>query len=227
MKLGAKKMEIKNDLIGRFRERGGDIYLALVHFPVTNKLGEIVTTSVTNMDVHDIARSCRSFGISRYFIVTPIQRQHQLLQRILGYWETDHANNFNPDRFIAINRVQLVNSIDESLEFIKNEQNGVSPLIVTTSAVRGERKASSFIPVLQQSMLDRKPILLLFGTGFGLAKEVMERADFFLNPIDGMSEDGYNHLSVRSAVAIYCEKLKQGIEAVLSGQEIESESLAK
>jgi hypothetical protein len=58
-------------------------------------------------------------------------------------------------------------------------------------------------------MLDNKPILLLFGTGWGLSDSLTNEADFKLEPIFGKALDGYNHLSVRSAVAIYCDRLRR------------------
>ena len=61
------------------------IYLGLVHHPINNKRGDVVTTSVTNLDIHDIARSCRTFGMKKYFIVTPLKAQHGLVKRILGH----------------------------------------------------------------------------------------------------------------------------------------------
>ncbi|SVE60327.1 uncharacterized protein METZ01_LOCUS513181, partial [marine metagenome] len=33
-----------------------DVHLALVHYPVYNKNGETITSSVTTLDVHDILR---------------------------------------------------------------------------------------------------------------------------------------------------------------------------
>jgi len=48
--------------------------------------------------------------------------------------------------------------------------------------------------------------LLLFGTGWGLLKEDMEKADYILKPIYGFGE--YNHLSVRSAAAIILDRLR-------------------
>ena len=44
------------------------IYVALVHYPVYNKNDEIVATSVTNFDIHDISRTCRTYDIKKYFI---------------------------------------------------------------------------------------------------------------------------------------------------------------
>jgi tRNA (guanine37-N1)-methyltransferase len=45
---------------------------------------------------------------------------------------------------------------------------------------------------------------MLFGTGQGLSQSLIERCDYLLLPIDGFSE--FNHLSVRSAVAIVLDR---------------------
>ena len=41
-----------------------DIYLALLHYPVYDKGHKVVTTSITNMDIHDIARSARTYNLA-------------------------------------------------------------------------------------------------------------------------------------------------------------------
>ena len=50
-----------------------------------------------------------------------------------------------------------------------------------------------------------EPILLLFGTGWGLEKNILNEADYVLDPIEGFGE--YNHLPVRAAVAIILDRL--------------------
>jgi hypothetical protein len=45
----------------------------------------------------------------------------------------------------------------------------------------------------------------MFGTGWGMSQELLDRADIFLDPINGPKE--YNHLSVRSACAIMLDRL--------------------
>ena len=40
----------------------GDLYVALLHHPVYDKNGAVVTTAVTNMDVHDFGRLARTYG---------------------------------------------------------------------------------------------------------------------------------------------------------------------
>jgi hypothetical protein len=50
--------------------------------------------------------------------------------------------------------------------------------------------------------------LLLLGTGWGLAAEVLDRVDDVLEPIAGAGP--YNHLSVRAAAAIMLDRLRNG-----------------
>lgn len=57
-----------------------------------------------------------------------------------------------------------------------------------------------------------KPLLLVFGTGWGLTPQVVDKADLRLPPIacdpafEG-KETRYNHLSVRAAIAIVLDRL--------------------
>lgn len=181
------------------------IYLALVHHPIRNKRDELVTTSVTNLDIHDISRSCRTFGIQKYYIVTPLEAQHKLVNRILGHWEGDVASAYNPDRQDALGIAQLVNSIDDAVTEIEKSE-GEKPLIVATGANFKESDGDSE-HLLAHIKKQNKPCLVLFGTGWGLHQTVLDRTDYFLGPIFGYAPDGYNHLSVRSAVAIYLSQL--------------------
>jgi hypothetical protein len=56
-------------------------------------------------------------------------------------------------------------------------------------------------------MLDGNPdpIVLAFGTAWGLSPAFMAEADFVLEPLAGSGD--YNHLSVRSAAAIILDRL--------------------
>lgn len=184
-------------------------YLGLVHGPVNNKRGMEITTSVTNLDVHDIARSCRTFGFKGYHIITPIKKQHEMVGRLLGHWETDHGTEYNPDRHDALSFVQISDTIEQTIEKIE-EIEGVRPLVVVTGAnfKKYEGKEGRLVELLR---LDKRPMLLLFGTGWGLTASVTDSADFRLEPIFGSSVDGYNHLSVRSAVAIYCDRIARSL----------------
>ncbi|MFZ8932668.1 MAG: RNA methyltransferase [Bacteriovoracaceae bacterium] len=182
-----------------------EVYLGLVHYPIKNKTGDIVTTSVTNMDIHDISRSCRTFGIEKYFIISPLQAQKSLVNRILGHWDSDNASVYNPDRKDALSVALFVESLELAIDEIE-KRSGKRPLITVTAANMVEDHGC-IKDMKLKAEIDNRPILLLFGTGWGLAPEVIDMADFKLGPIYGRSDDGFNHLSVRSAVAIYLSQL--------------------
>jgi hypothetical protein len=184
-----------------------NLYVGLVHFPIKNKRGEVVTTSVTNLDIHDISRAANTFGYQRYFLITPIKKQQQLVGRILGHWEGDEGNLYNPDRSDALKIAHITSSLSESLEIIK-EIEGQDPLIVVTTALKISADGGPN-ELAQKLMIDKRPMLLLFGTGWGLTEEVMDMAHFRLEPIWGANSEGYNHLSVRSAAAIYFDRIEQ------------------
>lgn len=184
---------------------GQNLYIGLVHHPIIDKRGETITTSVTNLDVHDIARTARTFGFSGYFIITPVELQQALIGRILGHWEGDHGTSYNPDRQSALSFSKVASSIEKAVSTIE-QTHGKKPIVVVTGAnfkeYHGDEKALRDFVVKE-----KRPMLLLFGTGWGLHPSVVEGAEFKLTPIFGKAEDGYNHLSVRSAVAIYCDRI--------------------
>lgn len=182
--------------------RKPNLYLGLVHYPVYDRNMRTVTTSVTNLDIHDIARSCLSFGVKKYFLITPVESQHQIIRRITSFWKTEVAKSYNPDRNVALQVIEICHSIDLAKMWIKN-QEGSDPIVITTTARAQENQLcfSDFLNVYQKN----KPILLLFGTGNGLVSEIHDQADFVLEPIIGVSD--YNHLSVRSAVAIILDRI--------------------
>ncbi len=182
-----------------------NIYLGLVHHPIKNKLGELVTTSVTNLDIHDISRSCRTFGVKKYFIVTPFDAQRELVDSILGHWEQDHANAFNPDRQDALAIARAVDSIETAIAQI-TEIEGKRPLIAVTGA-NFESFDGDVKELTKKLEVLNMPCFLLFGTGWGLHPIALEKAEFKLSPIISKNSDGYNHLSVRSAVAIYLDRM--------------------
>lgn len=182
------------------------LYLGLVHYPVKNKKGDEIVTSVTNLDIHDIARSARTFGVKKYFIITPLTAQHQLVNRILEHWKKDQSNIYNPDRYDALTTVQLSQSLDDARQEVCR-QEGVDPLIAVTGANFKEYSGDAK-RLKKKILLDNIPLFLLFGTGWGLSASITEQADYKLSPISGCAPDGHNHLSVRSAVAIYLDRIQ-------------------
>jgi hypothetical protein len=185
------------------------VYIALLHTPVVNRNGAIVTTSVTNMDIHDISRSARTFGVQGYFLVTPIQDQHELVGRILSHWRSDRSKSYHPDRVEAVSLVQLANSFEEVKAKILAE-HGEYPEVVLTDArpLPNSVSYADYRRELSDPNRPKKPVILVFGTGWGVSDVFYPEVHRILAPVYGPEGvEGYNHLSVRSAVAIILDRL--------------------
>lgn len=186
-----------------------DIFLALVHFPVLNRRGEVVATALTNVDIHDLARSGRTFGASGVYIVTPVDLQLRMIEEVLGHW-TQGQGSSHERRAEAMRRVRGVPSLQQAAQDIETI-TGQRPITAVTGAqMKGPN--TDFSKLRHRLRQDGPPLLLVFGTGWGLAPEVLDSADLRLPPIAIDPErlgDGapYNHLSVRAAVAIALDRL--------------------
>ncbi|MBF0481323.1 MAG: tRNA (guanosine(37)-N1)-methyltransferase TrmD [Desulfovibrionaceae bacterium] len=179
---------------------GRNLYVALVHYPVVNKNGETLTTSLTNLDIHDIARVCRSYGLGGYTIVTPLADQRELARRIAGHWTHGPGKAANPDRGDALSLVSTAASVEEAVQAIAGEC-GRAPRLVATSA-KGPGDAT---PESVRAWLGEGPVLLLLGTASGLSPGTYEKTSGRLRPIRFL--DGYNHLSVRTACAVTVDRI--------------------
>lgn len=183
-----------------------DLYLALVHWPVYDKNGAVVTTAVTNMDVHDIGRTSRTFGVRGFYVCTPVATLQRLVDRIIRHWEVGPGATYNPNRKDALSLVRQAPELDAAIAEIERE-TGTMPRVVATSARGGENRLT-FPDLRARLAADGPPELLVFGTGWGLTETVLDRCDGILEPVHGVS--GYNHLSVRSAAAIILDRLRHG-----------------
>jgi hypothetical protein len=179
------------------------VYIGLVHYPIYNKQGTIITTAVTNFDVHDIARTARTYNIVKYFIIHPLESQAALVREILDYWRQGFGGQYNPDRKEAFQIIQLIPDIKQACAAI-TELEGQPPLIVTTDA-RTYPNSVAYGQLRETITRGDSPVLLLFGTGWGIEESVMKQFHYILDPIHGGGE--YNHLPVRSAVAIILDRL--------------------
>ena len=181
-----------------------NLAIALLHYPVYNKLGDVVTTALTNLDLHDIARSSRTFGLERFYIVTPSADQRALAQRIAGHWQDGWGATYNPDRRQALETVRVCVTLSEAVEDYQTGFREPVRTVITGAAPRpGSITCRQFRQMLDES---DSPYLLLLGTGWGLTEECFQAADHILEPIAGTGT--YNHLSVRSAAAIMLDRLR-------------------
>jgi len=185
------------------------VSIALVHYPVLDGRGEIVTTAVTNLDVHDLARSARTYGARDYFLVHPIAAQRELVARIHEHWTSGSSGQRIPDRREALSVLRVVVSLEDAIEAM----GGRARVEVWVTAARPAERVMSFREARERlEGTDESPVLVVFGTGWGLASGVLDAADRRVAPIRAERDDGYNHLSVRSACAITLDRLLGGRE---------------
>ena len=178
------------------------IYVALIHYPVINKNADIITSAITNLDLHDISRAAKTYGVKRYYVVTPLADQITLAKRIISHWTNGAGAAYNPMRRSALELIRIKESLDEVADHIYGIE-GKHPRTIATCA----RKQSAAISYekLRSLIKDEKPYLLVFGTAWGLAEETINSADYVLEHVAGVT--AYNHLSVRSAAAIILDRM--------------------
>jgi hypothetical protein len=183
-----------------------ELYIALVHHPVTNKKGETVATAVTNLDIHDLARTARTYGVAGYLIVTPIAQQRSLVNRIVTHWQDGEGTRYNPARSKAFDIVSVVPDIEAAIHQIQ-ATTGERPTTVVTGAHLKEN-CLPYEGLRKRLQCDDGPCLLLFGTGWGLTRDCIEACDYRLPGINAADPSvTYNHLPVRAAVAIILDRL--------------------
>ena len=180
-----------------------ELYVALMHYPVVNKNGNIITSAVTNLDLHDIARAAKTYGAKAFYVVTPLKDQQELVMKLLSHWINGAGTNCNKVRGEALGLAKISENLDEVKTEIK-KQTGRAPKTVVTSAKKNMRNIS--FDSLRQNLKEGNPYLLLFGTAWGFSEQFISDADHVLSPI--MADSDYNHLSVRSAVSIVLDRLK-------------------
>jgi len=183
--------------------RNAKVYIALLHHPMYNKRMDIVTTSVTNLDLHDIARAARTYKADGFYVVHPAPNQQQLIGDILSYWQEGYGGSYNPDRreaFAILHRKEDLAQVVAEIE----AQTGSRVVTVATDARRYPQTVS-YRWLKEKIFSENQVFLLLFGTGWGMEQTLMEKCDYILEPIAPDSD--YNHLSVRSAVSIIIDRL--------------------
>jgi tRNA (guanine37-N1)-methyltransferase len=179
------------------------LYIGLLHYPVYNKNGQKIASAITNFDLHDMSRLARTYGVKSLLVITPLDDQQKLAERILHHWTNGYGSKYNRDRKEAIELIDIVRSLDEAIEKIR-ELEGESPLLVATDAAKQDKGVITF-PRTIEILNSEKVVFILFGTAWGLHEEIINMADFILEPIEGKNE--YNHLSVRTAAGIILDRL--------------------
>lgn len=173
--------------------------IALLHHPVLDRRGAVVTSAVTNLDIHDLARLATTYGLCRYYIVTPAIEQQVLVDRMARHWQEGFGASYNPDRRRAFDCLQVVDSFDAALADWRALNDGQGVAILT-----GARHEDGIDYRAAARLAMQQPVLLVFGTGHGLAPELYTTERPRLDPVRA---GRYNHLSVRTAAAVVLDRL--------------------
>lgn len=181
----------------------GGAYVMEVHYPVLDKRGEKSSTAITGMDLHDIARACRTYGIKKYLLVTPIAQQREMAKRIAGHWTSGWGADYNPDRREAFSTLKIFASVQKALAWAEEKEK--KPVFKIATTAKRHEGAQHWLTLKREILRRDHSPLFIFGTGWGLHDEVMDMADAVMTPIIG-GKDGWNHLSVRSAVSITLDR---------------------
>lgn len=184
-------------------ERARKVYLALLHYPVLDKHGDIVVSSVFSPDVHDLGRLAVSYNLGGCFIVNPVEAQKEFVKRITGHWLEGFGAVYNKKRSRALNTIRIMSDYSEVVETIEME-TGETVRSVGTTAMN-HTGAIGFSDLREQIMIGDKATLIIFGTGWGMHISFLENLEEILQPVLGVA--GYNHLSVRSAASIIIDRL--------------------
>jgi len=178
-------------------------YIGLLHYPVYNKSGEIIVSAITNLDLHDLARLARTYGAERVYVINPLTDQQDLARRIRAHWLGGHGASYNRDRSEAMALLSVVPTLSEAVAEIR-EKAGTAPIRIATDAGNHKGRTVPY-PFVREMVMSDKAVIVLFGTAWGIAEEIIRDVDYLLEPIMGVSE--YNHLSVRAAAAITLDRL--------------------
>jgi len=181
----------------------GNLYAGILHYPVRNADGKIVATALTGLDLHDIARSAKTFELAQYYVMTPLTSQRRIAKRMVAYWRDPGAKASN--RAEALKNVQVAATLEDSLADIHSRETE-RPLLIATSARSVSMPLIGYEDLRRGIEFDPQPVYLLFGTGWGIADELLKKFDYVLPPVVGPGD--FNHLSVRAAAAIIFDRLR-------------------
>jgi hypothetical protein len=167
-----------------------------------NKNGEVIASAVTNLDIHDISRAAKTYGINPFYVVTPLEDQKTLVNAIVSHWTNGPGADYNASRKAALDLVRVEESLDAAIDHIVDFGHG-RPKVVATCARYFEKSIG--YDDLRGKLKSGDPFLLVLGTAWGLADQFLDCADYVLAPVRGTAD--YNHLSVRCAAAVIFDRL--------------------
>ncbi|MBF0572636.1 MAG: RNA methyltransferase [Desulfamplus sp.] len=187
-----------------------NLYVALIHYPVSNKIGSTIASALTTIDMHDIARASMTFGVKGFYVITPLMDQQVLAHEVIQHWTDGIGGELNPFRKKALELIRVVSTFEDAVMEIEAERN--EPVIaIATSAIENNSVNKNIITTqeLYKKITSNESYLIAFGTAWGMTHSFIQNCDFILEPIYGTT--GYNHLSVRSAASIILDRISRNL----------------
>jgi hypothetical protein len=179
-----------------------NVSIAVIHYPAYDKNGNIVATSLNNVELHDLARTCMTFETDLCYIVSPLPKQRQLMDQLLDHWLKGYGATYNPDRSLALRKIVMRSTLEEVLSDMDPHNR---PLVIGTSSRERGTRTISYEELRKRVRTAGERFLLLFGTGWGLTENVIEQCHMMLPPLKGAGD--FNHLSLRVAMGIILDRI--------------------
>ena len=152
------------------------VYVALIHYPVYNKNREVIRTCLTPLDLHDIARAGRTYGVREFFCVNSLASQMELAQMIKDHWTEGWGARYNPNRKEALSLARIYPDLDSVLNAVEKEE-GRRPITVATGA-RIEEPDLDYPELRSRIEKNVDAFVILFGTGWGLTEPTPQATRF-------------------------------------------------
>lgn len=143
-----------------------------------------------------------TFGIDLCYIVTPLPKQRDIMEKLIRHWTEGYGARYNPARGEALQRVRIRSTVHEMIEDAGAKGK---PFVVGTSSRERKGKSITYRELHEFIRKGQGPSLILFGTGWGLSGEVTDLCDKMLVPVKGSGD--YNHLSLRVAMGIILDRI--------------------
>ncbi|MBC8072045.1 MAG: RNA methyltransferase [Deltaproteobacteria bacterium] len=172
--------------------------IALLHHPVLNRIGEEITSTVDHFDVMDGSRLTLTYGVQRFFVVNQVPAQQALVERLIRHGTAGDGREARGEFARTLWAPDLATAVE-----LETRALGRRPSLVATTAA-SSADAVGFV-TLRERLRHGEPMLVLFGKAWGLSASALGSADVRLAPIEAGT--GFNHLSVRSAMAIIVDRL--------------------
>ena len=142
------------------------LYIALIHYPVVNKNGQTIASALTNLDLHDISRATKTFGLKAFFVVTPLEDQIDLIQKIISHWTQGIGAQYNPKRRSALEMIHVSASYADVIDRVAISE-GMQPKTIATCARAAP--ANTSYEKCRAMLKNDEPYVLALGTAWGLS----------------------------------------------------------